>query len=88
MRNQRYRYVEGNALYDMKKDPNQTTNILEDHPTVVAEMRAAYAQFWKEARPLMVNETAKMSPTKPYHVLFNKQKESATGIPAWNPPSL
>ncbi|MGY8767636.1 MAG: arylsulfatase [Pirellulales bacterium] len=87
VRNQRYRYVEGNSLYDMKEDSNQTTNIVEDHPEVVAEMRAAYEKFWQETRPLMVNETAKMSKTRPYHVLFNKQNET-TGIPAWVPPSL
>ena len=27
VRNQQYRYVEGNALYDMQKDPLQFTNL-------------------------------------------------------------
>jgi hypothetical protein len=35
----------------------------------------------------MVNEEAPMSKTKPFHVLFNKQK-AAGGIPKWVPPAL
>lgn len=74
-------------LYDMEADPSQTTNIIGDYPEVAEKMRAAYDDFWKEARPLMVNETAPMSPTKPFHELYNKQLETS-GIPDWTPPSL
>ena len=74
-------------LYDMEADPSQTTNIIGDYPEVAEKMRAAYDDFWKEARPLMVNETAPMSPTKPFHELYNKQLETS-GIPDWTHPSL
>jgi arylsulfatase len=74
-------------LYNMEADPSQTQNIIADHPEIAAEMKAAYDQYWKEARPLMVNESAPMSPTKPYHEWFNKQKAS-TGIPNWKAPEL
>lgn len=103
VRSQRYRYVgseptgsqkkgRNNAslkpsLYDMEADPEQSTNIAEQHPDIVAKMQAAYDQYWNEARPLMVNETATMSPTKPYHEWFNKQK-AESGIPDWMEPSL
>ena len=40
-----------------EKDPGQKVNVIDDHPEVVAEMRAAYETFWKETRPLMVNES-------------------------------
>jgi hypothetical protein len=50
-------------------------------------MLAAYEQYWKEARPLMVNEEAPMSPTRPYHEWFEAQKAS-TGIPKWVAPEL
>ena len=86
VRNQRYRLVV-DQLYDMKKDPNQTVNIADKHPDVVQSMRAAYQEFWKEARPLMVNETVPMSPTRPFHEWFNKQK-ATEGIPMWKEPSL
>ena len=87
VRNGRYRYVEGSALYDMEKDPGQKENIIDKHPEVVAEMRKAYDAFWKETRPLMVNEKAPMSPTRPFHVLFTKQMAEG-GIPEWTPPKF
>ncbi|MEM9480546.1 MAG: arylsulfatase [Verrucomicrobiota bacterium] len=101
VRNDRYRFVSAgisrsvnkndssdkSALYDMIEDPGQTTNIIDKHPEVVAKMKAAYEQFWNEARPLMVNEGVPMSPTRPYHEWYYAQ-EKAEGIPAWEPPSL
>ena len=87
VRNQRFRFVGNNALYDMVKDPSQTKNVVEEHPQLVADMRAAYEEFWKETRPLMVNEDVPMSPTRPYHELYRKQMES-TGIPDWETPAL
>jgi arylsulfatase len=50
-------------------------------------MHVAYDKFWKEARPLMVNETAPMSPTQPYRVDHQKQL-ARKGIPNWAPPKL
>jgi arylsulfatase len=88
VRNQRFRFVENNALYDMQKDSGQTTNIIEDHPDVVKEMRQVYDAWWKKTVPMMDNESAPMSPTRPFHVLFEKQSKSAQGIPAWKPPTL
>ncbi len=86
VRNQRYRLV-GGALYDMQKDPSQKINIAADKPDVVKAMRDAYDKFWKESRPLMVNETAPMSKTRPFHVHYFKQKETE-GIPMWQPPKF
>ena len=85
VRNERFRLVES-SLYDMKKDPSQTTNVAEDYPQVVKSMRKAYEKFWKETRPLMINEDVPMSPTRPYHVEYAKQLEE--GIPKWKPSSL
>jgi len=87
VRNQRYRLVGENALYDMKADPGQKQNVFDQHPEKAKEMRAAYDQFWKETRPLMVNEDAPMSPTRPYHVWYAEQLENG-GIPDWTPPNL
>ncbi len=87
VRNQRFRLVDNNALYDMEKDPGQKTNVIGKHPEVVAKMRVAYEKWWKETRPLMVNEGAPMSPTRPFHELYNKQLKT-TGIPKWKAPAL
>jgi arylsulfatase len=87
VRNQRFRLVGESALYDMRKDPSQTTNVIDQHPAVVKQMRAAYDEWWKGTRPLMVNEDAPMSPTRPFHELHRKQM-AAGGIPDWKPPTL
>ncbi|NNC87825.1 MAG: arylsulfatase [Akkermansiaceae bacterium] len=86
VRNQNYRLV-GEALFDMRTDPGQTTDIAADHPEVVKAMRNAYDTFWKEARPLMVNEDVPMSATRPFHEAYFKQEKEG-GIPKWTPPQL
>lgn len=87
VRTQRYRLVGTDALYDMEGDPGQKTNVIDRHPEVAAEMKAAFDRYWKEARPLMVNETAPMSPTQPYHEWYASQA-AAGGIPDWVAPEL
>ena len=87
VRNQQYRFVENKSLYDMSKDPSQTTNIIEDHPEIVKQMRAVYDSWWQETRPLMVNESAPMSPVRPFHELHKKQMK-AGGISDWQVPKL
>lgn len=77
----------GAALYDMEKDPGQTSNILLENPDVVKQMRAAFEIYWREARPLMVNETAQLSAVRPYHEAFNQQR-ATEGIPEWHAPDL
>jgi arylsulfatase len=87
VRNQRFRLVNNQALFDMQQDPGQTTNVIEQHPQTVEAMRAAYDAWWRRVRPLMVNEEAPMSPTRPFHELYKRQLES-TGIPAWEAPPI
>ena len=87
VRNQRYRLVDNKALYDMEKDPGQTTNVIDQHPELVESMRTFYDAWWKKTRPMMVNETAPMSKTRPFHVWYNEQMK-AGGIPDWVAPAL
>jgi arylsulfatase len=77
----------GPELYDMEADPGQTKNVIADYPDIAAKMKAAYDRYWTQAIPLMVNENAPISPTKPYHEWYREQ-ESAGGIPAWIAPEL
>ena len=81
VRNERFRLVE-NKLYDMKKDPSQLLDIADKNPKLVQSMRLAYEKFWKETRPLMVNEGVPMSPTRPFHVLHSEQMKKGE-IPSW-----
>jgi arylsulfatase len=84
VRNQKFRLVGRDALYDMEKDPGQTTNVADQHPDVVQTMLAAYASFWKEARPLMINEGVELAKSRPFHTDFLKQQQEK-GIPEWKP---
>jgi len=48
--NWRYVHAEergGIALFDLSKDPSQATDIAQQHPERVAEMAAAYSDWWK-----------------------------------------
>ena len=83
----RWRLVNGRELFDMEADPGQKTNVIADHPEVAKAMLDAYDAWWKATRPMMVNEDAPMSPTRPFHVAFKKQME-AGGIPDWKVPDL
>lgn len=87
VRSQRFRLVGKAALYDMEKDPGQTTNVIAEHPETAGAMKAAYAEFWKEARPLMVNEDAAGPSTPPYHMWYAEQMKDC-GIPDWKTPEL
>lgn len=87
IRNQKYRLVGPDTLYDMQADTGQTTNVIDQHGEVAAKMRSYYETWWQKTVPMMVNEDAEMSPTQPFHVHFYKQKE-ATGIPDWKEPEL
>ena len=86
VRSSRYRLV-GSQLFDMIDDPGQQTDIAQQHPQIVQEMRQAYDAFWKSARPRMVNENAPMSKIRPYHVWYEQQLKNG-GIPDWVPPTL
>ncbi len=42
-----YRLIRGKELYDHKKDPGQTTDIADQYPAVVQELRMEYETWWK-----------------------------------------
>ncbi|MEA3364576.1 MAG: arylsulfatase [Candidatus Hydrogenedentes bacterium] len=43
---QRWRLINGAALYDMAADPGQTTNVAKDHPEEVERLRGEYEKWW------------------------------------------
>lgn len=82
IRSQQFRLVNNTELFDMLADPGQTKNVIDAHPEIVDEMRLAYEEWWTKTRPLMVNEGAELSPTRPFHEAYKAQKQ-AVGIPVW-----
>jgi len=87
VRNQRFRLVNNKELYDIDADPFETTNVIEKHLDAVKKMQDAYDNWWSETVPLMVNEKTPNSATKPFFVLYEKQRNEQ-GIPEWHPPKL
>jgi arylsulfatase A-like enzyme len=87
VRTQRWRFVNNKELYDISKDPYETTNVAEQHPDVVATLRKEYDKWWEATVPLMVNEDAPYAPRQPQEVRYEKQLADR-GIPDWEVPSL
>lgn len=73
IRNTRFRLVNNKELFDLADDRGETTNVMDQHPEVVTQLRAAYEQWWKETVPLMVNEDVVPPKYNPYHVWYWKE---------------
>ena len=72
-RDARFTLVNNGELYDLTADPGEKTNVLEQNPTVVAKLRAAYDQWWSDVQPMLVNEDATGPKMNPFKELYWKQ---------------
>jgi arylsulfatase A-like enzyme len=73
IQNSRYTLVNDSELYDLGLDQSESKNIIAEHPEVVAALRSAYNQWWKEVQPLLVNEDATGPAINPFQELYYKQ---------------
>lgn len=73
VRNQRFRLVGRDALYDMEKDPSQSDNVIDQHPEIAKAMNAHYDKWFDEALPHMVNEDAPMTGHNTFKLMYWKQ---------------
>ena len=73
IRNSRFALVNNAELYDLKIDPGETTNVIEQHPEIVARLRAAYDEWWSEVLPRLENEDAIGPKINPFKALYWKQ---------------
>ncbi|MEO0447826.1 MAG: sulfatase/phosphatase domain-containing protein, partial [Verrucomicrobiota bacterium] len=87
VRTKDWRLVGDQTLYDLTKDPGETTNVFEEHPEVAADLLKEYDAWWNQARPLLVNEDAPLDVEKPFEATYLEQ-EQEEGIPAWDVPTL
>ena len=60
-------------LFDLSADYGETTDVAAQHPTVVAELIAKHDAWWKECRPLMVNENIQGPAENPFKVMYREQ---------------
>ena len=85
VRDDRFRLVGEEALYDMVRDPSQTENVIGKHRTEADRLRSNYDTWWQKTRGKMVNEGVPLSPTRPFHERYAAQKQTE-GIPIWQDP--
>ena len=52
----------GEELFDLKNDPGETKNVINEYPEVVAKLRAVYDKWWIKVQPRLVNEDAYEKP--------------------------
>jgi arylsulfatase len=60
-------------LFDLGADYGETTDVAAQHPEVVRELVAKHDAWWKECRPLMVNEGVKGPAENPFKVMYREQ---------------
>lgn len=87
VRSERFRLINHRELYDIDTDPEESTDVAEQYPEVVAKMQKAYDTWWKETRPLMVNESVPNAPVRPFWLHYEQQR-TKEGIPRWKPLDL
>lgn len=87
VRSHQWRFVHNKELYNILKDPYETTDVAGKHPEIVAQLRKHYDQWWKETVPLLVNEKNPYTKSQPQTVRYQKQLKSI-GIPDWDEPKL
>ena len=74
IQNSRFTLVNNAELYDLQSDPGEKTNVIAEHPEIVASLRATYEQWWKDVQPLLVNENVTDAPKiNPMKALYWKQ---------------
>ena len=88
VRNERFRLINNEELYDVKVDRGEQDNVIKLHPEVAQKMMAAYNAWWDEVRPQMVNESGGNEILEPPYVLEYNRQTKARGIPEWMPPEL
>jgi arylsulfatase len=60
-------------LFDVLRDPGETSDVAREHPEVVAKLDAAYDEWWDSIQPQLVNENAVGPKENPFKELFVKQ---------------
>jgi len=73
IRNERFTLVNNAELYDLFQDRGEKTNVIDAHPEVVAELRAAYDAWWNDVLPRLENEDAVGPDVNPFKALYWKQ---------------
>jgi len=88
VRSSRFCLVGKGELYDMEADPGQKVNVIDKYPKVAEKMLKAYDQWWKQTRPLMVNEKEPVFQGKQPFVINYEKQLNTKGIPDMVEPPI
>jgi arylsulfatase A-like enzyme len=53
----KWRLINGRELYDLRQDPGQQKNVIDQHPDQAARLRAFYDAWWTELEPTFAQTT-------------------------------
>lgn len=84
---ERWRLVNSNgqSLYDIQADPAQRDDVAEQHPEVVAQLRAHYQRFWEKVSPRLTPVRIDIgNPAENPTVLCSQDWYLPSGNPPWN----
>lgn len=70
VRNNQFQLVNNSELYDLKTDPSEKKNVIDEHPEVVSKLRAAYDQWWSEILPALENENVTGPAVNPFKAAY------------------
>ena len=79
VRTSRFRLVNGTRkgehweLHDIKNDPGEKNNVIDQFPNEFRHLKAAYDRWWQEVQPALVNENVVGPRDMPFHVLYRQQ---------------
>jgi arylsulfatase len=74
----KWRLVGGNELYDLRSDPGQKTNVADQQPEALKQLRGDYEKWWNEMEPLLAD---------PVPILIGAKEENPVTLSAadwWN----
>ena len=81
VRNARFRLVNNEELYDISMDPGEERNVLDQHPEVVAKLRAAYEQWWVDILPAaLASEWTRGPEINPFKQRYWEQEGGAPDV--------
>ncbi len=73
VRSPRFRFVNNSELFDLAQDPGEQHNVIDRFPAIVAEFRAAHADWWQSVQAGLVNEEVIPPRVNPYKARFWRQ---------------
>ena len=84
VRNQQWRFVNNEELYNVISDPRERINVASENPEVISKFQQPYNEWWSNSIPLMINENRKRVKKQPLHIKYEQQLKEI-GIPFWSP---